>query len=66
VIIVTGFDGHLCAMSNFPSVMTISGAMFELGRAGTEKLIGITENDKNSSMHIVFGASCACVECMTD
>lgn len=65
-VIVTGFDGHLCAMSNFPSVTTISGAMFELGRAGTEKLIGITENDKNSAMHIVFGASCACVECMTD
>ncbi len=25
-VIVTGFDGHLCAMSNFPSVTTISGA----------------------------------------
>ena len=65
-VIVTGFDGHLCAMSNFPSVTTISGVMSELGRAGTEKLIGITENDKNSAMHIIFGASCGCVERITD
>jgi len=65
-VIVTGFDGHLCAMSSFPSVTTISGAMSELGRAGTEKLIGITEHNDSSDMHIIFGASCGCVERMTD
>ena len=65
-VIVTGFDGHITALSNFPSVTTISGIMFELGKAGINKLIGIPADNNKSDMHIIFGASCGCVERMTD
>lgn len=65
-IIVTGYDGHITAISNFPSITTISGTMFELGKAGINKLIGISADKTKSDMHIIYGASCGCVERMTD
>ena len=65
-IIVTGYDGHITAISNFPSITTISGTMFELGKAGVNKLIGISADTTKSDMHIIYGASCGCVERMTD
>lgn len=65
-VIVTGFDGHLSALSHFPSITTVSDGMQELGRKGTEKLfgmIGCTPADiPKKEMHILYGASCGCVE----
>ena len=69
-IIVTGFDGHISAISNFPSVTTIGGIMSETGRAGTEKLLriigGMPVPDSGNDLHIIYGASCGCVEKMAD
>lgn len=69
-VIVTGFDGHICAISNFPSVTTISGIISETGRAGALKLLrmigGTSLPDTGSGIHMIYGASCGCVEKMTD
>lgn len=65
-VIVTGYDGHIAAISNFPSLTTVSGNMFELGKAGVNKLLGIAADAQKSDMHIIYGASCGCVERMTD
>ncbi len=64
-IIVTGFDGHIFALSSFPTITTISGAMYELGRKGTEQLV-IKTRSNSTDMHIIYGASCGCVERTTD
>ena len=63
-IIVTGFDGHIFALSSFPTLTTIGGAMDELGRKATYQLLGIEAC--SSRMHLIYGASCGCVERMTD
>ncbi|MBQ6252655.1 helix-turn-helix domain-containing protein [Ruminococcus sp.] len=65
-VIVTGYDGHISAISNFPSLTTVSGNMFELGKTGVNKLLGIAADAQKSDMHIIYGASCGCVERMTD
>ena len=65
-VIVTGFDGHLSALSHFPSITTVSGGMQELGRKGTEKLLcmicGRTADSPDTGMHILYSASCGCVK----
>lgn len=67
-VIVTGFDGHLSALSHFPSVTTVSGAMQALGRSSTEKLlrlIGCTPAAcTDTGLHILYGSSCGCVDRM--
>lgn len=67
-IIVTGYDGHLSALSHFPSITTVSGGMRELGRRGAEKLlaqIGISPvPHTDDGLHILYGGSCGCVERM--
>ena len=68
-VIVTGFDGHISAMSSFPSITTIGGAMADLGSIGAAKLIGMLGGCPSPvlpNMHILYGASCGCVERMTD
>ena len=65
-VIVTGFDGHLFALSHFPSVTTVSGAMQALGKCAAEKLltrIGCTPAySTDTGMHILYGSTCGCVE----
>lgn len=69
-VIVTGFDGHINALSHFPSVTTIQGAMDALGSLGTQKLlerIGKTVPPAPApALHILYGASCGCVERLKD
>ncbi|MBR3629030.1 MAG: substrate-binding domain-containing protein [Oscillospiraceae bacterium] len=66
-IIVTGFDGHIFALSSFPTLTTIGGAMDELGRIATAQLLGMRScSPRNARMHIIYGASCGCVERMAD
>ena len=69
-IIVTGFDGHISALSNFPSITTISGAVFELGCRGTVRLIesigGEPPELPESCMNMIYSASCGCAERMSD
>ena len=65
-VVITGYDGHLSALSHFPSITTASGGMQALGRKGTKKLfalIGCTPADTpDTGIHILYGASCGCVE----
>ncbi|MCR4646957.1 MAG: substrate-binding domain-containing protein [Oscillospiraceae bacterium] len=65
-VIVTGFDGHLVALSHFPSITTVSGGMQELGRKGTEKLFTLIgcrpAGSPDTGMHILYSASCGCVK----
>ena len=69
-IIITGFDGHISAISNFPSITTISGAIYELGCIGAAKLIEISDGKSpqlpESCMNIIYGASCGCAKRMDD
>ena len=69
-VIVTGFDGHISAISSIPSVTTISGTMSALGRAGTEMLIrktgGTPAENSADGMRIIYGASCGCSERMAE
>ena len=69
-VIVTGFDGHISAMSSFPSITTIGGAMFDRGCIGAAKLIqkigGTAALPSCGTMHTLYGASCGCVARMTD
>lgn len=65
-IIITGYDGHLSALSHFPAITTVCGGTKELGIRGTEKLLsmlGISPiHNEGSGLHIIFGSSCGCVE----
>ncbi|MBR6242634.1 MAG: substrate-binding domain-containing protein, partial [Ruminococcus sp.] len=69
-VLVTGFDGHIFALSSFPTLTTIGSSMFELGKRGTERLIRLTGgevfSDPSSDIHIIYGASCGCVEKIAD
>ena len=69
-VLVTGFDGHIFALSSFPTLTTIGSSMFELGKRGTERLIRLTGGevrpDPSSDIHIIYGASCGCVEKIAD
>ncbi|MBR6385008.1 MAG: helix-turn-helix domain-containing protein [Ruminococcus sp.] len=65
-ILVTGYDGHLFALSNFPPITTVSGSMYTLGKIGTQKLIeklgGKIIKKPDIGIHILYGTSCGCVE----
>ena len=69
-VVLTGFDGNISAMSNFPSITTVSGGMEALGRTGAAKLIekigGTAPLPADHGMRILYGASCGCVERMED
>ncbi len=69
-IIVTGFDGHINALSNYPSITTVGGSSFELGRAGVIRLIEVCGGNpseiSDSCVKIICGASCGCLERMND
>ena len=69
-IIVTGYDGHISALSNFPSITTVGGGISSLGTRGTVRLLELMGMDagthENSEMHILYGASCGCAERITD
>ena len=69
-IIITGYDGHISAISNFPSITTVINSVYELGCIGVIRVlkkIGVKGNlpDEYQSS-IMYGASCGCVENMTD
>ena len=69
-VILTGFDGHISGLSNFPSITTVSGGMATLGRLGAARLIEMTGGKADlpdgTGMHILYGASCGCAERMED
>ncbi len=69
-IIITGFDGHIFALSNYPSITTVSGFFFEMGCVGAARLIGLIGGDadlpENCGMGLLLGSSCGCLERISD